>query len=212
MALDTYAHLQTAIANFMIRPGDTNITDNAPDLITLFEAEATRRLKSRFAETQTTLVTVSGTATVALPSDFGELRSIKISSTDPQAQLVYMTPQEIDETWIASQRAQPVNYTIQGTNLRLAPVPNAVYTLTILYQSGVPVLSATNTTNWLLTNHPDAYLFGSLAEAAAFIGEDERVPMWLQRRDQAFDSILSADRKARWGGGALQIKTDVGNP
>src|SRR5437588_10304300 len=100
MALDTYANLQTALANHMLRPGDTNITGNAPDLITLFEAEATRRLKSRFAETQTTLTTVANTETVALPSDFGELRSIKISSSNPVQALVYMTPDELATIWI----------------------------------------------------------------------------------------------------------------
>ena len=38
-------------------------------------------------------------------------------------------------------------------------------------------------------NHPDAYLFGILAEAELYIGHDERAPLWLQRREAAFASI-----------------------
>jgi hypothetical protein len=146
MALDTYSALQTSIADWLLRPGDTTISTIAPDLITLFEAEARDRLKSRFAETETTLSTVAGTATVALPSDFWEPRALKISSSDPVAHLVYMTPDELDTEWpFAGDRGQPVNFTIQGTNLRLAPVPDAVYTLTLLYQQGITALSASAT-------------------------------------------------------------------
>jgi hypothetical protein len=213
MALDTYSALQTSIADWLLRPGDTTISTIAPDLITLFEAEARDRLKSRFAETETTLSTVAGTATVALPSDFWEPRALKISSSDPVAHLVYMTPDELDTEWpFAGDRGQPVNFTIQGTNLRLAPVPDAVYTLTLLYQQGITALSASNTTNWLLTRYPDLYLFGSLALADAYIGDDERIAGWTAAKEAAFNRIAQSDVKARWGGGSLQIRTDTGNP
>lgn len=212
MAFSSYSALQTAVLNWLARPGDTFVSGSVPDMITLFEAEATRRLKSRFAEEVASLVTVAGTATVALPSDFGALRYARITSTNPDVPLVYMTPEELDSTWGGDDRGQPVNFTIQETSLRLGPVPDAAYTISALYQQGVPALSDSNVSNWLLTNHPDAYLFGTLAEAEAFIGHDERFVGWLARRDAAFDSILLADQKARWGGGALQIKTDVGNP
>jgi hypothetical protein len=55
---------------------------------------------------------------------------------------------------------------------------------------------------------PDCYLFGALVEAEAFIGHDERITIWLQRRDAAFAAIEMADRKARWPGGPLQITVD----
>jgi len=44
-------------------------------------------------------------------------------------------------------------------------------------------------------------LFGSLVEAEAFIGEDERATAWFARREAAFDSLEMADRKLRWPGG-----------
>jgi hypothetical protein len=63
----------------------------------------------------------------------------------------------------------------------------------------VPPLSDSNPTNWLLDKNPDAYLFGCLVEAELYIGHDERVPLWAQRREAALASIEQADRKARWG-------------
>jgi hypothetical protein len=36
----------------------------------------------------------------------------------------------------------------------------------MLYSQKVPALSDSATTNWLLTSHPDAYLFGTLTMSA----------------------------------------------
>ena len=55
---NTYANLQTSIANWLMRAGDSTITTIVPDLILLFEEEARDRLKTRFNEATTTLSTV----------------------------------------------------------------------------------------------------------------------------------------------------------
>ena len=212
MALDSYSSLQTTVATWLGRPADTNIADNVADMITLFEAEARRRLKTRFNEVETTLTTVGGTATVALPSDFGEMREIKITDSSDDETLKFAPPAQMDEAYASLTTDEPILYTIEGTNLRLKPVPDTAYSITILYMQTLPALSNSATTNWLLTHHPDAYLFGTLAEAEAFIGDDPRFPLWKQRRDEVFASILVSDEVARWSGGPLIMKTDTGNP
>ena len=55
--------------------------------------------------------------------------------------------------------------------------------------------------NWLLAKHPDAYLFGTLAEAELYIGHDERAPLWLQRREAA--SPRSSKPTAKPAGAAV---------
>jgi hypothetical protein len=93
--------------------------------------------------------------------------------------------------------------------MRLTPPPDSSYTVSVTYLRGLPALSADNPTNWLLKASPTAYLFGTLLEAAAFIGHDERVPLWAQRREAAFAALERADIKARWGG-PLQVRPDMG--
>lgn len=212
MALDNYADLQTAVLNWLARPGDTLISPSVPDMITLFETEARRRMRTRFNEVTVTLTTTPNVETVALPADFYQYRRLAINNGDDIFTLVYMSPDELDDAFPETETDQPQNFTIEGTNLRLRPVSDQAYSIILDYMQGLPALSNSNTTNWLLTNEPDAYLFGTLAEAEAFIGHDERVPMWIQRREATFNSILASDRAARWGGMALQIKTDTGNP
>ena len=50
MPLDTYANLQASILSWLARPGDPLVSPSIPDMIELFEREATRRLKVGGAE------------------------------------------------------------------------------------------------------------------------------------------------------------------
>ena len=79
------------------------------------------------------------------------------------------------------------------------------------YLSGIPPLSDANTTNWLLTQYPSAYLWGTLSYAAPYIGDDPRLQIWLSAREAAIERIRLADRRAKFPHG-LMIQTDVRNP
>ena len=54
-------------------------------------------------------------------------------------------------------------------------------------------LSVSNTTNWVLANHPDVYLFGALAEAAPYLGNDERSVLWQSKYQAAFAEVRRPD-------------------
>jgi len=218
MALDNYTDLQTAILNWLARPGDMLISGSIPDMIVLAEEEARDRLQTRLGWQQTTLTTTAGTNTITLPSMFLEARELVLQNPGyANAVLQFQTPEQLDAMEVnddtSSTEDQPVFFTIEGPNFRFMPVPDAAYNIVCSYQAGIPALAmAVGGVNWLLTDYPSIYLFGALAEAEPFIGDDERLVTWLTRRDKAIERLLVADIKSRWGGEALQIKTDVGNP
>jgi hypothetical protein len=69
----------------------------------------------------------------------------------------------------------------------------------MVYNQRIPAVSGS--LNWLWTNHPDAYLFGTLCEANYF-NKGSALPMaavWQQRRDAAFSEIQSLDFNERQG-------------
>src|SRR5262249_17522685 len=82
MALATYPDLQGAIASWMDR---TDLATVIPDFIALFEttANAELPLRTRYNLATTALTTVGGTATVILPSDFLEAKSL-VAQTEPK--------------------------------------------------------------------------------------------------------------------------------
>lgn len=189
MSITSYAELQASVASWLNR-GD--LSANIPDFVTLAEAQLNRDLKTRAMETKTTLPTVAGVNTVALPTDMLEMRRLQVVGTYNQP-LSYRSPDEISIDFAANTSAQPVVFTVIGGNIELAPIPDGVYSLELTYQQRIPALSDTNTTNWLLTNWPDAYLYASLLAATPFIMNDARLSTWAQLYSQAITGINGID-------------------
>jgi hypothetical protein len=196
MALSTYAELQASVLNWLARPGDPLVAPTVPEMIVLAESELRRRLRVGEAEQRASLTAT--TAAVALPTGCRQIRLV----TSDGALVTYVPPDQLP-----GGSGPPYHYTLHGTELRLGPAPSGSVTLEIIYQSGLPALSDSAPTNWLLADHPDAYLYSTLVAAEAFIGHDERIALWTQAAAGVLASIEAADRKARWPGG-LAIKVD----
>lgn len=189
MSITTYAELQASVASWLNR-GD--LTANIPDFITLAEAQMSTDLKTRSMEAKVTLSTVAGTKTVALPTDMLEMRRLQVVGTYSQP-LSYRSPDELSIDYASNMSAQPIVFTVVGGNIELAPIPDAVYSLELTYQQRIPALSVSNTTNWLLTNWPNAYLYASLIAATPFIMNDARLSIWAQLYSQAVEGINGVD-------------------
>lgn len=102
-----------------------------------------------FNEATTTTVTVAGTATYALPTDFMKLDTANITINSWKSRLDPMPYIEMDarDTGNAATRGPSRWYAIYGNVLRLYPVPDAVYTITESYQKRLTELSADADTN-----------------------------------------------------------------
>jgi hypothetical protein len=94
----------------------------------------------------------------------------------------------------------PRYYAIDGDQIRFAGTPDTSYTANLTYYARIPALSEADQTNWLLENHPDAYLYGSLIHSAPYIREDERIVTWLGGFQKALDDIRMADARETYGG------------
>lgn len=188
MSLSTYADLQAQIANWLARD---DLTTYIPDFITLFEAAAMRKLKVRPQETSATLTPASGVAT--LPADYLGYRRVTWTGS-PIHELNYVAP-PIYAGYLETGAGTPSVFTIEGSNLRVAPSDDTA--LTFDYYARTPALSGA--LNWLYTNHPDAYLFGSLCEANAFDKKVDAAGLWKARRDEVFDEITKLEFNERQG-------------
>lgn len=211
MPLDSYANLQNSVLDWLARPGDPLVSGCVPDMIVLFEEEARDRLQTRFVEKTIVITPPPDTTVIPLPLDYAELREMWITTNYGNRHFSYQTGRNMDENFWAT-AGWPVSYTIEGLNLRISgntgDTPDPI---NMVYLSGIPALSTSAPTNWLLTQYPSAYLWGTLSFAAPYIGDDERIAVWLQAREAAFERIRLADRRAKFPHG-LMIQTDVRNP
>jgi hypothetical protein len=196
MAITTYTELKAAIASWLDRD---DLTTEIVDFITLFEAVANRRLRVRQMETSTTLTPSSGSA--SLPSDYLQWRRVTWTGSVRQ-ELEYVHPSYLQALYPDTPSDTPTVFTIEGSTLKVRPTSTTG--LEFDYWQKIPVLSSDNATNWLLTAHPDLYLFGSLVEAQMFTVDPEQAAIWKARRDEVFDEIASLGRKSQ-GGGAVRV-------
>lgn len=203
MALNTYAALQSAIADYMARD---DLTAQIPDFITLNESRLNKVLRTRHQETTNSAFTINS-ATETLPTDFLEARTLVIQGS-PNVVLEYLSASDLETTY-TSGSGKPQHYTIIGDNFKFGPSPDTTYTGTLVYYAKIPALSVSNTSNWVLTNYPDLYLYGTLIEAAPFIMNDERIQIWMGLYDRAIAGLQQADERARWNGAPLTQRVNV---
>lgn len=205
MPFSTYDELQASILNWLGRPDDPLVAPAVPDFIVLFETEARDRLQGRFAEQLD--VEIWGTDGVfPLPYDFASVRRVMYGG----ASLRFHPPYVVDD--MTEGGGRPLWYTIEGLQLRIAPAPDTDQPLVLDYIQGLPALSTRIQSNWCLKQYPDLYLYGSLAAAEGYIGNDERVAGWIQLRDAAFERVRRASINAMSGGAPLRVRVDGDTP
>ena len=198
MALSNYTDLQAICADFLNR---SDLTDIIKDWIKMAEAEFNRVLRTREMAVRTR--SPLSTQYVKLPPDFIGLRNIELI-TDPITPLEYRNPHTLDIHRSNDATGKPLYYSVIQDNLEFAPVPDSEYTLEIVYYQKVPALSV-HTTNWLLDNHPDAYIYGTLLQSPVYLGHDERITLWLGRYNQIIEQITTSDQKASFSGSTPSI-------
>mgnify|MGYP003646784692 CR=1 FL=1 len=207
MALNNYTDLQASLANWLNRTDLTN--EISQDFIVLAEKDFNSKLRIRKMIDQTT-ITLNG-ETSPLPSDFLQVRDMYILNGGTKYALTYLTPAQMDQIKGGSTSGQPSSYTILGDNIRFAPIPDSDYTLYLNYYKQFPGLSSTNSTNYILTNHPAIYLYGSLYHASNFLGgiEPNQAGQWEKMYQTSLERLERNDREDAYGNAPLQQQSDV---
>ena len=202
MAITTYSELKTAVANSLAR---TDLTSNIPDFISLAEARLSRELETRDQEKRATATLTADDEFISLPTDLREVRSVKLN-TSPNTVLEYMSPTSLDNTYTGG-TGKPVAYSIVGSEMKLRPIPDSGYTAEIIYIGSLTALSDSNTTNVMLTRHPDAYLTGALVEAYLYLMDDQRAQLYDQKFSRIIEEIRKDEQRAHYGTGTLHIQS-----
>jgi hypothetical protein len=205
MALNNYSNLQTSIANFLARD---DLTTEIVDFVALTEADFNRRLRIRAMENSSAFTIDSETET--LPTGFLQARSF-IIPTNPKTALQFMTPFHQAETQGSTETGKPRAYSIEGTNFRFSPIPDATYTATLVFYKAFDALSVSVATNHILTNHPDVYLYGALYFASTFIrGMDpQTVGQFKTQYESALQQVEMADEKDKYNATPLVQRTGI---
>lgn len=196
MALTTYAELKTAIDTFLNR--DDLAATAAADFITLAEASMQRDLTHWRGET-TTSITIDGRFE-DVPTDFIAPIRFEVGTTEAPLQLISVQDLHDRRDARDDDTGTPCFYAIVGGQFEFLPTPTASTTGTLLYRASIPALSDENTSNWVLANAPDVYLYGALVHSAPYLVEDARVATWGALYAQAVAQFNKQGEAGKFGG------------
>jgi hypothetical protein len=95
---------------------------------------------------------------------------------------------------------KPKFYNVSGSYVRFAPAPDATYTGTLTSYVLVPALSGSNASNWVLTSHPDAYMYGAMGEICGYLRDPVGAKTWETAMYSILDEIQGISAKDQAGG------------
>ena len=204
MAITNYANLQTTIADFLNRD---DLTSVIPTFIQLAEAQINRDLRHWKMEVRSSGQQSAGDAYMQIPADW--LETIRFHITDGGTKpldLISRKALEDKRAGNENMSGTPRYYTHADSQFELYPTPNEDTNTELLYFAKIPSLSDGNTTNWLLEDAPDVYLYGALIHSSPYLAEDERVGVWAQMYSASVSQLNDKSEKSRLSGSGLTVK------
>lgn len=190
MAITTYAELQAAAANWLVR---ADLTPRIPEFIALAEARLNRVMRTRLAEVDVSLTAGVGVRTIALPAGFTEPLRLWIERPEGRTELAFV---EAGLIVVSSLRGEPRAWTINGANLGLDQPCDQTYGLTLRMLKAF-ALSDAAPTNALLSDFPDLYLFAALSEAAPFLRDADLAAAYETKVGRAIAEANSKEARSR---------------
>jgi hypothetical protein len=196
ISFSDYAGLKDAIAQWMNRP---DLEYAIPSFIALNEAAIRRKLRDT---TDRATITIAAEST-PIPANVTELRSLRLISNTPALDRAFTiaTPEILDDfrARLSNVAGRPRFGCVVGGNLIVVPTPDQSYDADITFYSTLVPLSDAAPVNDLLTNSPDVYLWGSLAQAESFMEHDERIGLWIGAFGTALDELEKARSNREYG-------------
>lgn len=195
----TYAELKSNIASYLNR---SDLTDVIDSFIDNAEAEFNRRLRVKGMIKRATATLDS--QYLSVPTDWLEAINIQIDSGD-FSPLFQQSIESLDVYRKSNDNVtgQPIYFALVDDSIEFAPTPDGSYTVQLTYYGKIDALSDSNTSNFLSTGYPDAYLYGSLKHASIYLMEDERVPLFTAQFEKALEEMRLEQEKAEFAKGSL---------
>lgn len=97
--------------------------------------------------------------------------------------------------------------TANGNVFIFGPYPDNAYMLQGTYYASAPLLSLSQTTNWMVLNTPSLLLDACMVEAAKFLEDDAKLQRWQGAYSAKLTALVNADKAERWAASTLAVES-----
>lgn len=197
MAIATYAQLKTAIATWTVR---SDLTSRLADIVAMTEADIRKDVRCQAMETLAT-GTLTG-ETLAFPTGFIWAKRLKVSTYIHE----YVTPADYSDLTEAGNTE--AFFTIIGTDIYINDGASGD-SYSLIYHKAFAALSDDADTNWLLTNHPDVYLWGACAKVAIVTKDEAALAKYMGLYRDAVRRVNGSEWMAAASGSPLRVSNST---
>tara|TARA_B100001093_G_scaffold340669_1_gene325459 strand:+ start:40 stop:642 length:603 start_codon:yes stop_codon:yes gene_type:complete len=197
MSLTSYDGLKASVADWVNRE---DLASVIPDFIELAENRIYHELRAPVNE-KTIVLTVSSDGYATLPSDFLEAKDI-FWNYDPLSRI------SLTQLHNYKSRAgsSPEFFARETYRLRFFPVPTVVASdeMRMIYYYDPGRLTTSANTNVVFSTAPEIYLYGTLSEAATYLGSDNA--RWEGGYQNAMGRLMQHAAIAETAGGTATVQ------
>lgn len=206
MSLADFNGLVAEVADWINRDDATSTL--CQTFIQLTETDMKRRLRARVNEKQVTITVDTTNTTYTIPSDLMEIKELNNSLSDaPPIERISLQDFKRFGAVDSGSTAWPVYFARDYDKLVFYPITGS-NDLVLTYWAAPVALSSSNTTNDILTNVPDLYLFGALAQSEMFFRFDADQVRFGPLYEAALARENDAAKRQEYAGSTLTM----GNP
>lgn len=206
IAAQDYTALIALVGKYLNR---SDLNDDIPAFIELATRRFNRVLFTEDRNATMDFLATGSTYTIPSGTKLYRITALFVSDDDdtPLEQVTFDELKRLDEYY-----GRPGRFALWGNTIYLDPQVDPAgdgIGMTLMYEQGIPLLGGDNPSNWLLEDHPDIYLYGSLVQAEAFLENDARVNLWKSALDEAMDELIRANQRRKFGSAPLTMNVDV---
>lgn len=186
-AITNWGTLKTAVQTYIRR---ADLTAELPIYLQVASQRLLQDLRCQWLEKQTTgLVTIAGTQQYSLPTDFAEMKRVRLVVAQRFIDVDY-----VEDRQIVGSSARPTKYTIAASSLRFSPIPDAVYNYTLIYKAVPTEMVADADTNVFIANAPEALLKAICTEVMRTTLDEVR----FQSYNAEYQNAIAHQNRQEW--------------
>ena len=192
----TYDGLTSLVLQYLER-SDTAVVNFIPTAIMLAEFEIAQDIKTLGQMSVVESTMTSGNPVIAKPALWRKTVSMTLVDANGDKQPIYLRKLEYLNSYApdVTVTGQPLYYAdYDYEHWFVAPTPSTAFAFEALCYTRLTPLSASNQTNWLTQNAPNALLFGTLKQTAPFLKDDARLALWSQMFDASMAALKTEDQ------------------
>lgn len=190
--ITTYAELVTALDGTSGYLHRTDLTAKIPDFIKLAESKINRKLRLLLGETESILTATIGSRLMAVPTRFGSPIELWDTTNEPRTKMLFMQP---DLLPVTTTNGASEYYTVDGAFIATENPADVAYTYTLRYQTKFNL--ETTSTNTILDNYPDIYVYGALLASIPFTRDYKNFDVWSALYNNAIDEAMTDSNVTR---------------